>query len=1257
MKKLLSILAFILIIPALFSASSSRGNKSPATDTYIVLGWNELGMHCANKYFENICILPPYNNHLAQVIKVGSPTALPQVMGLSSGVSVTYEIPGNTYSIGKTNFWSYALQLFGVNLQNNIGLTGNGLTGTMADSSNYFLATGIPITPFTDNNLVTENPFQLTLLKAYNSSNQLIASTQSVIPVSNEINCVSSGCHTSEMDILQHHENVSGFNINNRPIFCATCHADPVLGMPGNGNAPKFSQAIHQKHGEFITTDCYKCHPGPNTQCFRDTMHAAGLTCVNCHGNVANVGNSIEQGRTPWLQEPSCGAAACHGPNYAENPGKLFRESKGHGGLYCSACHSSPHAIVPTNRPEDNLQNISLQGFSGTLRKCSVCHGYTPTAPGPHGLSGNTVPLSGTYIIPSTVYPTIASAFAALNTNGLSAPVTFLIDAAYTENGLGLTLTVPLAGATNTITFKKNPAQTGANPKLMLNTGTTAVTDAGIIIAGTDYVTFENLDIDASLQPTIEWGYALLKRRGAAPFDGCQHVTIKGCGITMNRTNTKSVGIYSGNHITGSTTALTITATSDACNNCQFDNNSISGAYIGISLNGYTASSPYTLYDHNNEIGQFGKNSILNFGGSNIAAYGIYAISQDLVKIMNDSIISGSGSTNRLAGILLSGSTSSSAEIANNYVSVSSNATNSQNVYGIWNNYGATPAFNSIKIHHNRIKSYTSTHTSSGPLYGILNSASADTVSIYDNSISGSSLSGTGTQYVIRSDASGNVEQIYNNSIYDISNTGTGNMILVYTSSFATANVYANHIYNCTANGGTVYGICSLTGTSNWNVYRNNIHNLASNTGTTANCLVYGIFNNGAVTANVFNNFISELKAPKATANPAICGLYLSAGTTNNAWYNTIYLNASSTGASFGTAAIYTGTGTTVDLRNNIGVNVSVPGTSGLTVAYRRSDNNLLTYASGSNNNDLYAGIPGSRNLIYYDGASYMTMTDFKTLVAPRDNSSFTENPPFFNVLTSPYNLHIVTGVNTLCESSGTAVTNPNVITDMDGESRFPTTGYPDNVYHPASAPDVGADEFAGGLVPATRTLNLVLFLESLYTGGLSLNQAHDAIGPKFGSGIADQITVELHNALSYNTVEYVANAVNLGTDGHASVAIPTSYNGSYFITIKHRNSVETTTASAISFAGSIINYNFDIANMAYGNNLKLVNGKYCIYAGDLNQDGIVDLEDLVLDDNLTATFGTGYIREDINGDGLIDSGDILLIDNNVSLFAGMVLP
>jgi hypothetical protein len=390
MKKVISLFGLGILISILFVAFTPVENAKPATGNYIVVAWNDLGMHCANKDFSNMCILPPYNNQSAHVIQVGDQATMPVVMIPStSGITVSYSIPGNTWSgstsiVDKTNFWVYAFQLFGANLQPNIGLTGLGLTGTMADSNNFYHAQGIPLTPYLDNNLTNPDPYQLTLIEARNSGNELIASTQSVIPVSNEINCVSSGCHSSEMNILNEHESVPGFNIANKPIFCANCHSDNALGMPGQAGVPPFSQVIHQKHGG-ETNNCYKCHPGPNTQCFRDIMKTKGLTCQTCHGSVSNVGNTIENGRQPWLQEPQCGASACHGANYAEEPGKLFRNSKGHGGLICSTCHGSPHAILPSENARDNVQNIALQGYAGTLKKCEVCHGYIPAAPGPHG--------------------------------------------------------------------------------------------------------------------------------------------------------------------------------------------------------------------------------------------------------------------------------------------------------------------------------------------------------------------------------------------------------------------------------------------------------------------------------------------------------------------------------------------------------------------------------------------------------------------------------------------------------------------------------------------------------------------------------------------------------------------------------------------------------------------------------------------------------------------------------------------------------
>jgi len=382
MKLKTSLTASALLLLAIFSNSPSFAQKQLLEDEYIVVTWNDLGMHCANKDFSKVVVLPPYNNLISHVIKKGTSATWPEIV--TGNIIVDYDIPGNTYSVGKTNFWDYEDQLFGVTLPDNIGLTGAGLSGEMEANGNAFTIEGIPITPYTDANLTTEDPFQLALVNAYDDQGILLATTQNVIPVSNEINCVSSGCHSSENDILNAHEEEGGFDPNNTPILCASCHASNALGTTGTPGLGSLSEVIHDRHKN-KTNDCYKCHPGPNTQCQRGVMHAAGMVCQDCHGSVANVAQSIKDGREPWLEEPSCGALNCHGPQYAEEPGKLYRQSKGHGGLYCSACHGSPHALVPSTLDRDNFQNENLQGYAGVLRECEVCHGVTPDGPGPHG--------------------------------------------------------------------------------------------------------------------------------------------------------------------------------------------------------------------------------------------------------------------------------------------------------------------------------------------------------------------------------------------------------------------------------------------------------------------------------------------------------------------------------------------------------------------------------------------------------------------------------------------------------------------------------------------------------------------------------------------------------------------------------------------------------------------------------------------------------------------------------------------------------
>ena len=248
----------------------------------------------------------------------------------------------------------------------------------------------------------------------------------------------------SKENILLLHDDLEGTNlIADQPVLCAECHYSKALDLSGAGPAgaqagnPTFSNVMHGYHGSLtegglpvfpptgaIEQNCYQCHPGRETQCQRGAMKTGGMDCFDCHGNMTAVGNA---GREPWTDLPKCqschtGDAVSHlsgsglvadasgirltqafvtgdatstpiaavNPRFAENTGELFRNSFGHSGIACEACHGSTHAIWPNADPDanDNVTAKQLQGHSGTVIECSACHGsgLALTVNGPHGL-------------------------------------------------------------------------------------------------------------------------------------------------------------------------------------------------------------------------------------------------------------------------------------------------------------------------------------------------------------------------------------------------------------------------------------------------------------------------------------------------------------------------------------------------------------------------------------------------------------------------------------------------------------------------------------------------------------------------------------------------------------------------------------------------------------------------------------------------------------------------------------------------------
>jgi len=66
---------------------------------------------------------------------------------------------------------------------------------------------------------------------------------------------------------------------------------------------------------------------------------------------------------------------------------------------------------------------------------------------------------------------------------------------------------------------------------------------------------------------------------------------------------------------------------------------------------------------------------------------------------------------------------------------------------------------------------------------------------------------------------------------------------------------------------------------------------------------------------------------------------------------------------------------------------------------------------------------------------------------------------------------------------------------------------------------------------------------------------------------------------------------------------------------------------------------------------------RYCIYSGDVNQDGIVDGNDAGAIDNDAYNFITGYVNTDLTGENIVDASDASIVDNNTYNFVGVVRP
>ncbi len=189
------------------------------------------------------------------------------------------------------------------------------------------------------------------------------------------------------------------------------------------------------------------------------------------------------------------------------------------------------------------------------------------------------------------------------------------------------------------------------------------------------------------------------------------------------------------------------------------------------------------------------------------------------------------------------------------------------------------------------------------------------------------------------------------------------------------------------------------------------------------------------------------------------------------------------------------------------------------------------------------------------------------------------------------------------------------------------------------------ATSFRVVVSPPAKILHLTELIEGFFDSGT-------------GFMVSDTVRVYLRNTASpYAVIDSSVSVLNTAGKGNfsfanASNAVP------YYIVVKHRNSIETWSSAGVSFAGDSATYNFTLSSTAaYGSNLKLMGTKYCVFSGDVLQDGFVDLTDITLVYNDANTFVTGYKVSDVTGNNLTDLTDIVLTYNNSTAFVSIRKP